>query len=371
MPLLMKFRRYWAIFVVAVLCLPTIGLFAPDLPAPLRSVAAPEARWWTNAAARLDPYINNVFGFRGAVLAAHAQYGRWIGSGESRVLKGEDGALFLKEDQALEQSLGQVLRPDAIAAAADVAERLDKMMQARGGRFLVMSPPNSQTVNFELLPAYARALKHAPTEYDLFVGDLKARGVPVLDLRPLMAQAKTDGPVYRRIDTHWNERGALLAFNAAMDALGRPDLKAAPVDALGDAVVRDEGDLVRMAGLTKPEKPDIGYKIKGPMASQPGLTPLTGVIAPVSPRDPFVPQVFETGHPGPRIMVIGDSFTQGYWKGLLASRSSAYAWIHHRRCRFDFADVERFKPDLLIYAPTERGIPCLPSKDGPKATGGR
>ncbi|WP_454916975.1 alginate O-acetyltransferase AlgX-related protein [Xanthobacter sediminis] len=363
MPLLMSFRRYWAIFVVAVLCLPTIGFLAPDLPAPLRSVVAPEARWWTHAATRLDPYINNAFGFRGAVLAAHAQYGRWIGSGKLRVLKGEDGALFIKEDQALEQSLGQMLRPQAVAAAADTAARLEQMVEAWGGRFLVMSPPNAQTVNFDLLPAYARALKHTPTEYDLFTADLKARGVPFLDLRPLMADAKTDGPVYRRIDTHWNERGALLAFNAAMDALGRPDLKADPAEALGAPVVRTEGDLVRMAGLTKPEKPDIGYQIKGPMAAQPGLKPLTGVIAPVGPRDPFVPQAFETGHAGPRIMVIGDSFTQGYWKGLLASRASAYAWIHHRRCRFDFADVERFKPDILIYAPTERMIPCLPPKE--------
>ncbi|MFG1480950.1 hypothetical protein V5F53_20170 [Xanthobacter sp. V4C-4] len=362
MPLLMKFRRFWAIFVVAVLCLPTIGFFTPDLPAPLRSVAAPEARWWTKAATRLDPYINNVFGFRGAVLAAHGQYGRWIGSGKSRVLKGEDGALFLKEDQALEQSLGQVLRPQAVAAAADVAARLDRMMQASGGRFVMISPPNSQTVNFELLPAYARKLKRAPTEADLLAQDLKARGVPFVDLRPLLIDAKAEGPVYLRIDTHWNERGALIAFNAAMRAVGRPDLEVDPAEAIGEQVARTEGDLVRMAGMTRPEKPDVGYRIKGPMAAQPGLSPLTGVIAPVGPRDPFVPQVFTTGHAGPRIMVIGDSFTQGYWKGLLASRASAYAWIHHRRCRFDFADVERFKPDILIYAPTERGMPCLPAK---------
>jgi len=363
----MSFRRYWAIFVFVVLCLPTIGLFAPDLPAPLRSVAAPGARWWSHAASRLDPYINNAFGFRGAVLAAHAQYGRWIGSGKLRVLKGEDGALFIKEDQALEQSLGQVLRPQAIAAAADTAARLMKMVEGWGGRFLATSPPNSQTVNFHLLPAYARALRRTPTEYDLFAADLKARGVPFVDLRPLMDAAGKDGPVYRRIDTHWNERGALIAFNAAMDALGRLDLKADPAEALGEPVTRTEGDLVRMAGLTRPEKPDIGYRIKGPMAAQPGLTPITGVIAPVGPSDPFVPQAFETGHAGPRIMVIGDSFTQSFWRGLLASRASAYAWIHHRRCRLDVADVERFRPDILIYAPTERMIPCLPPKEDAKA----
>ena len=66
MRLLMSFRRWWAVIFFAILTLPTIGLIAPDLPAPLRTVAAPEARWWEDAARRLDPYINNVFGFRGA-----------------------------------------------------------------------------------------------------------------------------------------------------------------------------------------------------------------------------------------------------------------------------------------------------------------
>lgn len=362
MPLLMSFRRWWAVLIFAVLCLPTIGFLVPDLPAPLRTVVAPEARWWEHAAKRLDPYINNAFGFRGAVLAAHATYGRWIGAPNDKVLKGELGALFLKEDNAVEQSLGELVRPGAVDGVAAAAARLRQAVEADGGRFVMVVPPNAHTVNFELLPAYARRLKRAPTEYDLVAARMAEQKIPFVDLRPLMVQAKADGPVYRRNDTHWNARGALIGFNAAMAAAGRPDLQVSPADALGPPAETFGGDLVRMAGMTRSEQPDIEFPRRGPMAPPQNLTPLDGVMAPVPDSDPFKPQAFATGRAGPRIMVIGDSFTQGLWSGLLASRASAFAWMHHRYCRFDMGAVERFRPDILIYAPTERSLPCRGAK---------
>jgi len=55
MPLLMAFRRWWAVIFVALLSLPTIGLLLPAMPGPMRTVLAPEARWWEHASERLDP----------------------------------------------------------------------------------------------------------------------------------------------------------------------------------------------------------------------------------------------------------------------------------------------------------------------------
>lgn len=364
MPLIMKFRRYWAIFFFAVLLLPTVGFFAPDLPAPVRTVVAPEEQWWAKASQRLDPYINNVFGFRGAVLQAHNTYGRWLGGGDNeRVMKGEDGALFIKDDWALEQSIGQILRKDAVAELADVMSELDRYMKSTGKPMVMMMPPNSQTVNSELLPAYARELKRSPTEYDLLATALKDKGVTFVDLRPILTDAKKDGPIYRQIDTHWNARGAVLAFNAAMEGAGRPNLAFNLSEVLGPTYERKDGDLLRLMGGVEAEKPDLDYERIGAMASAGKLTPIEGVMPPTKPTDPFQSKAFTTGHDGPRIMVIGDSFTQGFWPGLLAARSSAYAWMHHRNCQFDRGAVERFKPDILIYAITERSLPCKPAKN--------
>lgn len=369
MPLIMSFRRWWAAIFVAILLLPALGHFLPDAPAPMRTVLAPEARWWEDAARRLDPWINNTFGFRGAVLAAHRSYVRFIGDSQSRlVLKGEHGALYLNSEKAVEQSIGQVVRPEEVAHFLAFAQRMNAYMTAQGGRFVVVVAPNGQTANFELLPAYARQLKKSPTEFDLVAQGLKAEGVAFADVRPLFTEAKKTGPVHWLYDTHWNRRGALIAFNATMVAAGRPDLQISADDALGPPEPTMKGDLARMGGIT-PARPDVDYPPKGPTLDQPGQVEMPGVMQPVGMTDPFESYAYSTGHAGPRILVIGDSFTQGFWRGWLAYRASAYGWTHHRYCRFDMGAVERFKPDILIYAPTERAMQCkgepFVAQDGP------
>lgn len=359
MPLLMSFRRWWAAVLVAILLLPALGHFLPDVPAPMRKVLEPEARWWEDAARRLDPYINNAFGFRGAVLAAHRSYVRFIGDTQSQLaIRGENGSLFLNDEHALEQSIGQLVRPEAVEGSLAFARRMDAYMTAHGGRFVMLIPPNGATTNAEYLPAYARRLRKSPTEYDLLAERMKAAGLTFVDMRPILAEAKKSGPVHWRYDTHWNQRGALLGFNAAMAAAGRPDLEVSPQDAYGPPQPRRYGDLLRVSGAPVPDPPDVEFPPKAPMAKPVDPKLVDGIMKPVPPTEPFVPYVIDTGHAGPRIMVIGDSFSQGPWQGLGTYRASAYAWMHHRYCRFDMGAVARFKPDILIYAPTERAVPC-------------
>lgn len=372
MPLFMSFRRWWAAVFFSILVLPTIGLVAPDAPAPLRTVLEPEAHWWEDAAKRLDPFINNAFGFRGAVLAAHRSYVRFIGDTQGDLaLKGENGSLFLKDEHALEQSLGQLVRPEAVDGFVAFAARMNAYMEAHGGRFVALLPPNGHTTNFEYLPAYARRLKTSPTEYDLVAERMKAERLPFVDMRPILAEAKKTGPVHWRYDTHWNQRGMLLGFNAAMAAAGRPDLQVKAEDALGPAEPRLTGDLLRATGARVPNPPDVQFPPRGPMVAPKDPKLIPGLFKPVPPHDPFVPYAIDTGHAGPRIMVIGDSFSQGSWKGLGSSVASAYSWQHHRYCRFDMESVARFRPDILIYAPTERAMPCRGEPENwPKGDGG-
>lgn len=361
MALLLAFRRWWAVLFVAVLSLPALGHFLPDLPGPVRTVVAPEARWWEEANKRMDPYINNSFGFRGAVLAAHGAYVRFIGAPRGpNYLRGPDGWLFYTGERALEQSIGHVLRPADIAQFVDWVGGLRREIAPWGGTLVVMVPPNAQTIQSEHLPDYARRQMRRPTEYDLLDEDLAKAGIAHADLRPLLLAAKADGTVYWRYDTHWNQRGALIGFNAAMAAAGRPDLAIDPAEALAAAAPRTEGDLLRIAGIAMPDPPDIQYPVKPPVAGGGPLVPIPDLVTARSAKFPFPPYAFETGHPGPRIMVLGDSFSYGLWKDYLAYRSSAFVWTHHLFCRADPAPIARFKPDILIVESAERLFPCPP-----------
>ena len=57
--------------------------------------------------------------------------------------------------------------------------------------------------------------------------------------------------------------------------------------------------------------------------------------------------------------MLGDFFTQKFWLPLFQrSDAERIGWMHLSKCGFDFADLERFEPTLVIIAPTERAMPC-------------
>ena len=86
-------------------------------------------------------------------------------------------------------------------------------------------------------------------EYDLMLRALAVRDVPAVDLRPVLINADAAAPVYRRTDTHWNNRGALLAYNAVVAGLGRPDWAIDPPRVLRGTMSTPGGDLARMLGV--------------------------------------------------------------------------------------------------------------------------
>ncbi|WP_127090839.1 alginate O-acetyltransferase AlgX-related protein [Aquabacter cavernae] len=357
MPLLLAYRRWWCLLFTAILFLPFLGHVLPDLPGPVRPAVAPAERWWERAGERLDPFINAHFGFRGAIMGANAAYARAFHSTRARPLViGDDGQLFYTGDKALEQSLGLVVRESGLETFGAVLQSFDAALKARGAKLVVTSPPNNATALSDKLPDWAEAQMRKPTELDMVATDLTRRGVTFVDLRPLLKDAGATGPIYMRTDSHWNQRGALLAFNAAMAAAGRPDL-AIPADAaLGPLTTAPTGDLARYLGEASPTG-DRDYEIRRPEPHA-KLTPLKGVVPEKPPSDPFQPYAFSTGHDGPSILVIGDSFTQHYWKRFLEARASRFGWMHNNSCKFEWNVIDTFKPDIVLYAPTERSLPC-------------
>ncbi|MFG1414192.1 hypothetical protein V5G24_24160 [Xanthobacter sp. VTT E-85241] len=357
MSLLLAYRRWWCFFFMAVLTLPTLGLVLPDLPGPVRLMTTPQERWWVHATERLDPFINGRYGFRGLIMAGNATYLRAMKSTRERpVLLGEGGQMFFTGEQTLEQSLGRLFRIKPMTELADTLSRLDALLKARGAKLVVSSPPNAATVLPEKLPAWARGQMTHPTELDFLTEQMEKRGIAYVDLRPILIAAKAQGPVFRRTDTHWNQRSSVLAFNAMMAAAGRPDLEIAPESAIGPLQDAPSGDLARYLGEANPT----GDKDYGEIASNPKpvLTPLKGLMPERPADDPFQPYAYATGHAGPSILVIGDSFSQHYWPRLLERVASRFAWMHHSACKFEWPAVERFKPDLVIYMVTERSLPC-------------
>lgn len=298
-----------------------------------------------------DAWLRDHFGFRAALIHAQSFLAREVlHSGNERILIGRDDWFFLLGiDESLAQSAGVVVRPERVAATADLLADMRRVLAARGIKLLVASPPSSATLYPEELPDWARN-PGRPTHYDLLYAALAERGVPAVDLRPALRAEKPRGHVSQMHDSHWSPLGALAAFNAVVDAAGLPDWRMTPETALAPLVQVHGGDSTRLLGVAADE-----------------TEPLQALAVPAGVFHELAPGSAPTGeivgaHAGPTIMVIGDSFTRNLMSDLVAARAGRFVWVHHQSCGFDWKWIDIAKPAQVWYMPAERLLLCAPGR---------
>jgi hypothetical protein len=241
-----------------------------------------------------------------------------------------------------------------VSDTVDLLARMNAALTARGVKFLVAPPPNAATIYADDLPSWAQN-RGRRTEYDLLLEGLAARGVRAVDLRSAVEAARSGGPVFYMHDSHWTARGALAAFNAIVEADGRPEWRFDPGSALGQPEVREGGDLARMLGEDASETIE---DLTLPAARTELLT-----------ADPVSDFVSATERPGPTIMVFGDSFTQDYFARMALERAGRVVWLEHHKCGFDWKAIHRFRPDEVWWMPNERFLICDPGAEPADFTG--
>ncbi len=353
------YRRYFAVLSFLLLATPlVIGIVVPDSPASVLkegrrlapAPAAPES--WEGLLAlpkQVDDYLKDHFGLRHRLIRLHTDLTKpLLAKGNDYVLIGRDGRLFFLGEEMVRQSAGLVLRDRNVSDAADMLAAMNDAFRRRGIRFLIAVPPNSSTIYQDDLPIWARNGGRR-TEYDLFLEDLAARGVKAVDLRPALRAALEQGPTYRMYDSHWNMRGALAGFNAAAEAAGHPDWRLDPASALGPPTTLKGGDVARILGVD-----DSAAENSESLALPSGTSEL---LAPGS-----LDYVQTSGNPGPTIMVIGDSFTMGFFAQMLLPHVGRVIWLHHEYCGFDWKWIDKFHPDEVWWVPVERFLVCRPGR---------
>lgn len=362
MPMFFRYRRGWILCLVALLSAPLVArLLFPDTirsPDELRTAAAAPAMprgWleWLTFPARVDPWLRDNFGLRRQMIHAQALVAHWLlGSGNDSVLIGKRWQLFYRNEGAIEQSAGLLIREALVRQTADVVRQVDATLAARGIPFIFGVAPNSSTIYRDLLPYWARPGDRT-TEYDLLIAALRERGVSTLDMRPALRAARQDGRVYFRYDTHWNPAGSLAGYNAVVLAMGHNSWRIDQAGIFGPTTQRSGSDLARMLGLGASLTEPVRY-LTTPMPQ--GET-LQG-NAPFPP--PFV--TTSEGLAGPTILIIGDSFSNVEILMLTAQHARRVVWMHHEGCHFDWTWIDQFQPDEVWWLPVERAMLCWPDR---------
>lgn len=202
-----------------------------------------DGSWNTGFLEDLGTYYEDHFAFRPyLVMADSVIQSKVFGvSNVDSVIYGQNGWLYYKS--TLDDYLGQNLMSDrALFNGAHNLALMQQYVTSRGADFLVTVPPNKNSLYGENMPYYYGRKVSSRKNIDGFEKQMEREQVSYLDLFALFEDR--DEILYLERDSHWNNDGAVMVYNAIMDTL---DLEHDTMENVDVSRSRDEiGDLNRM-----------------------------------------------------------------------------------------------------------------------------
>ena len=334
-------KRLLVLLFVAVIALPLAvnlaGIDGADPGAENRELAPFPAIGGSLASLAAFPtgfsgWFDDHFGLRSLLVRWYGESRLFVlrASPSAAVVPGGHGWFFYGDDTALANWRA------AILAARD-------WLSARHIAYVFTITPDKHVIYGDEMPATIVRLGEQSRADQLFTA-LQDTGVAV-DVRSAELDAKRRERTYQQTDTHWNDRGALPAYQLIIDAVR------ARVPATPRAWTREEFtpversieglDLAGMMGLTRVlREVDLTLVPRRPRRAR--------VVDPAGamPTDELGRIVTEIDDPSlPRAVIFRDSFTSQLVPFLSEHFSRAvYLWQND----FDAAVVTQEHPDVVI-----------------------
>ncbi|MGD0768017.1 MAG: hypothetical protein ABSB42_07460 [Tepidisphaeraceae bacterium] len=372
--------RVLAALFLASLFLPLIGLFfhwdpagasnenrrlaePPSFPRSFNDLTRYSERWLS--------FYRDHFGLRNTLIrgVALTRFHGLRDEMDGNVVIGKDGWLFLRPEGDENFIAYRGLNPlsdEQLDAWQNLLEKRNAWLAARGIPYLVVVPPDKQTIYPERLPPELTPVR-PESRLDQLVNRLRQSHSPIhfLDLRPALLAAKPYGLLYHRTDTHWNDSGAFVGYREIIHAVKDllPQWNIVP-QTLEDFTVgspgAEVGDLARMMDMPD-QYPDQGFPLirKKFYPVDPALSDTHRVVT-IDNHDPKVKLNL------PRLVFYRDSFGIGLVPMLGPHFSRiVYAFQY----TMDPALIQLQKPDLVIDEFLERNLYTNPPTDPPAIRG--
>lgn len=222
------YRLFTALFL-AICLLPTAGLLITgpsptvgnESPAPAPALTRPDGSLNPQFLSDAAGWFSQRFAFRPALITADSTLKATLfhTSGQPAVALGQEGWLYYAE--TLDGFTGAAtLSPRQSYCIAASLSQAQAYAESQGAAFLFTIAPNKASLYPQFLPPALQA-QAAPQAYTAPVAEaLAGQGVAYADLfAPFRAQEEI---LYFATDSHWTNKGAALAHDVLLQALGLP-----------------------------------------------------------------------------------------------------------------------------------------------------
>ncbi len=290
-----------------------------------------------------------------------------------KVVVGKDGYLFLgnKYASVIDKIQGTFLYThNEVERWVTGLLNIQKWFMDRNIPFAFVIAPNKSSVYPEELPTRI-TYNERKTITDVIVKTAKEKGIFMLDLRPILRAHKDEGLLYFKTDTHWNNKGASVAFDETIRFVNEKyGLKLRIPDYRLRETREGSGDLAVFLKIKKILSPhhelNFAYDFNQSISVCHGLidakdrslhkcetanNPILNVFV----EDQYM--INNNAENPEKLLFIGDSFSVANSKPYNATFGTLWKFHHSRLYGKKLADfVKKNQPDIAIYQIVERDL---------------
>lgn len=222
-----KFLRAFVILSICIVFIPLLGMtIRPTTTttenktmASFPTLTTKEGKVNLAFFQQFEKYFSEHFAFRNELVFMDSKIQSDIFgvSSMDSVISGKDGWLYYKS------TLGDYLGRERMNERQlyNVAHNLSlvkEYLETKGKKFLVVFPPNKNTLYGENMPYYHNYIVEKTHNIEDMPELLEREGILYGDLLELFRNEEE--VLYLKRDSHWNNKGALMAYNLMMDKIG-------------------------------------------------------------------------------------------------------------------------------------------------------
>lgn len=284
-----------------------------------------------------------------------------------RAFQGKNGWLFYKAENSIPNYQNKILFTDTqLNNINNNLLKRNNLLKENGIKFYVLIAPDKNRIYGEYYHPGINKVSTQGRAEQLF-SYLSSSNLNVVYPLTEMLSAKSQGAVYYRLDTHWNNYGAFVGYSNLMKAI-KKDYPTLTVLELNDFEIK-----------TRPEKGgDLLNMLNVPLQK---LKMKDNSILVLDKKNPYNYKYLKnkstkgvhTKNAKPlnklRVFVLRDSFTTAMEPFVSETFAEAnYVWTHNFNNQYK--EILKFKPDIVIHEMVERYAHVL-LNDNPPLKGGK